>query len=83
MRQKLLIAITAFVLGAAVMSLPSVKAKFTTVTIDTDTANIGQVIFDNYPLNGAHGTWEILTPTSIPPYPPTTADVRIVFDDGK
>lgn len=83
MRQKLLIAIAGFVLGAAVMWLPSANAKLDTVTIDTDTENIGQVIFENYPLHGAHGTWEIIPPVTSPPYPPTVYEVRIVFDDGK
>jgi hypothetical protein len=83
MRQKFLIAIAAFVLGAATMWLPSAKARPDTVTIDTDTDNIGQVIFENYPLYGDHGTWEIIPPVTSPPNPPTSYEVRIVFDSRK
>lgn len=83
MRQKLLFAIAGFVLGTAIMWLPSANAKRDTVTIDTDTDNIGQVIFENYPLYGDHGTWQILPPETSPPTPPTSYSVRIVFDNGK
>ena len=83
MRQKLLIGLAGFVLGAAVMWLPVANAKLTSVPIDTDTDNIGQVIFENYPLYGDHGTWEIIPPVSSPPTPPTKYDVHVVFESGK